>query len=144
MLKLTGDKSKIRCWFNEHEDQFLWDTVSMVALVDCALVKRYCPSAEILPVSAFLDEKSQLRAPNSSEISFDGGVFLDFVLEKGKVEFSVPVFVSSIPIAEPIIGFNIIEDFVLNGTPADHEWLHTCCVTSHPFQVAPLVLFRRS
>ena len=49
------------------------------------------PSAEILPVSAFLDEKLQLRAANSSEISFDGVVLLDFGLEKGSVEFSVPV-----------------------------------------------------
>ena len=139
VLKLVGDKPKIRCWWNDEEDVFLWDTGSMVTLVDRAWVKRYCPSAEILPVSAFLDEKLQLRAANSSEISFDGVVLVDFGLEKGKVEFSVPVLVSSSPIAESIIGFNVIEDLIVNGTAADHERLHSCFVTSRPFQVAPLV-----
>jgi hypothetical protein len=64
---------------------------------------------------------------------------LDFGLEKDRVEFAVPVLVSSTSIAEPILGFNVIEDFVVNGTPDDHERLHASFVTSRPFQVAPLV-----
>ena len=139
VLKLVGDKPKIKCWLNGIENEFLWDTGSMVTLVDRAWAKRYCPSDEILPVSAFLDEKLQLRAANSSEIRFDGVLLLDFGLEKDKVEFAVPVLVSSTPIAEPILGFNVIEDFVVNGTSEDHQRLHSCFVTSRAFQVAPLV-----
>ena len=139
VLKLVGDKPKIKCWLNGIENEFLWDTGSMVTLVDRAWAKRYCPLDEILPVSAFLDEKLQLRAANSSEIRFDGVLLLDFGLEKDKVEFAVPVLVSSTLIAEPILGFNVIEDFLVNGTSEDHQGPHSCFVTSRTFQVAPLV-----
>ena len=47
------------------------------------------------------------------EAVVDGVLLLDFGLEKDKVEFSVPVLVSRSPIAEPILGFNVIEDFVV-------------------------------
>jgi hypothetical protein len=111
----------------------------MVSLVDRGWARRMCPGAEIFPVSSFLDEKLRLRAANSSEIKFDGVLLLDFALEKGKVEFAVPVLVSSTPMAEPILGFNVIEDYVVNGTTEDHARLQNCFVTSRPFQVAPLV-----
>ena len=36
ILKLVGDKPKIKCWLNGIENEFLWDTGSMVTLVDQA------------------------------------------------------------------------------------------------------------
>ena len=36
VLKLVGNKPKIKCWLNGIENEFLWDTGSMVTLVDRA------------------------------------------------------------------------------------------------------------
>ena len=139
VLNLVGDKPKFRCFLNDVESEMLWDTGSMVTLVDRRWVRRYFPDAELLPVSMFLNQELSLKAANSSEIKFDGVLLLDFGLEKGKSEFAVPVLVSSQSIAEPILGYNVIEDVVLNGNSDDHELLHSCFVTSRPFKVAPLV-----
>ena len=139
VLNLVGDKPKFRCFLNDVESEMLWDTGSMVTLVDRRWVRRYFPDAELLPVSMFLNQELSLKATNSSEIKFDGVLLLDFGLEKGKPEFAVPVLVSSQSIAEPILGYNVIEDVVLNGNADDHELLHSCFVTSRPFKVAPLV-----
>ena len=139
VLKLVGNKPKIRCFLDDKEDEMLWDTGSMVSIVDRSWVKKRFPKKLILPVSMFLDEQLRLRAANSSEIKFDGVLLLDFGLEEGKVEFAVPVLVSSSPITEPILGFNVIEDFVVNGDAEDHQRLQSCFVTGRPFKVAPLV-----
>ena len=139
VVNLVGDKPNISCFLNDVESKFLWDTGSMVTLVDRGWKRRHCPDEELLPVSMFMDENLKLKAANSSEIKFDGVLLLDFGLEKGKVEFAVPVLVSSKPIAEPILGYNVIEDVVVHGSPEDHKRLHSCFVTARPFQVAPLV-----
>ena len=139
VLKLVGDKPKFRCFLNDNESEWLWDTGSMVSLVDRRWVRRYCPNEELLPVSMFMDEKLKLKAANSSEIKFDGVLLLDFGLEKGKVEFAVPVLVSSKPIAEPILGYNVIEDVIVNGSAEDHKHLQSCFITRRPFQVTPLI-----
>ena len=139
VLKLVGDKPKFRCFLNDLESELLWDTGSMVTLVDRRWVRRYCPNEELLPVSMFMDEKLKLKAANASEIKFDGVLLLNFGLEKGKTKFAVPVLVSSQPIAEPILGYNIIEEVIMNGTSEDHKCLNSCFITSRPFQVAPLI-----
>ncbi len=139
VLKLVGNKPKIRCYFDEKESELLWDTGSMVSIVDRPWAKKRFPDKLILPVSMFVDEQLRLTAANSTEIKFDGVLLLDFGLEEGKAEFSVPVLVSSTPISEPILGFNVIEDFVINGNAEDHQRLQSCFVTGRPINVAPLV-----
>ena len=116
VLKLVGNKPKVKCFFDGKESEWLWDTGSMVSIADRRWVKESFPEKEILPVSMFMDEQLRLKAANSSEIKFDGVILLDLGLEEGKVEFAVPVLVSSAPIAEPILGFNVIEDVVVNAS----------------------------
>ena len=80
-FKLVGNKPTIRCYLDGIESQLLWDTGSMVSIVDRAWVKNRFSYQTILPVSMFVDETLQLKAANSLEIKFDGVLFLDFGLE---------------------------------------------------------------
>ena len=140
VVRLVGDKPKIRCFLDGRKVELLWDTGSMVSLVDRSWVAKWFPDKEILSVATFLDGHSlTLSAANSSEIKFDGVVLLDFGLEKGKVEFAIPVLVSSSSIAQPILGFNVIECLVMEGSTEDHERLRSCFQTGRPFLVEPLV-----
>ena len=111
MVDLVGEKPKIQCWFDDEKAEMLWDTGSQVTLVDRPWLNERYPQKEILPVSQFLDGKYKhfkLSAANSSEIKYDGVVLMDFGLKHGKVAFDVPVLVSSDPIAECILGYNVI------------------------------------
>ena len=140
VVKLVGDKPKIRCFLNDREVELLWDTGSMVSLVDRCWVQKWFPSQEIFPVSKFLDGQSlKLSAANSSEIKFDGVVLLDFGLTEGEVKFSIPVLVSSSKLAQPILGYNVIKCLVLEGNSMDHEQLTKCFQTFRPVMVEPLV-----
>ena len=95
---------------------------------------------ELLPVSSFLEgEELMLSAANSSEIKFDGVVLMDFGMKDGEVEFAIPVLVSSAPMAQPILGFNVIEDLVMNGDQNKHKLIHSCFETARPFNIEPLV-----
>ena len=140
VLKLVGNKPNIRCLMDETDVVLLWDTGSMVSIVDREWLAKRFPDKQVLPVSSFLEgEKLKLSAANSSEIKFDGVVLMDFGMKKGKVEFSIPVLVSSSPMAQPILGFNVIEDLVMNGGSEEHKLLHSCFETACPFKIEPLV-----
>ena len=117
LVKLVGRKPKLQCYVSGMKMEVLWDTGSMVSLADRLWVAANFPDNEILPVADFLDgEELKLSAANSTEIMFDGVILVTFGLEEGKDLFVVPVLVSSQPMAEPILGFNVIEHLVLEGS----------------------------
>ena len=140
VLKLVGNKPNIQCFLDGKVVDLLWDTGSMVSIVDRSWLKKLFPAKEVLPVSTFLEgEKLIISAANSSEIKFDGVVLMDLGLKEGRVEYPVPILVSSSLMAQPILGFNVIEDLVMNGNQEDHELLHSCFKTGNPFKIEPLV-----
>ena len=126
-MKLVGRKPKLQCYVNGKKMEMLWDTGSMVSLADRLWVAANFPDNEILPVADFLDgEDLKLCAANSTEIKFDGVILLTFGLKEEDDLFVVPVLVSSQPMTEPILGFNVIEHLVLEGKEEERKLLQSC------------------
>ena len=139
IVKLVGNKPMLSCFLNEKSTKALWDTGSMISLVDRDWLKENHPDAEVVPVAEFLEgEELTIRAANKSEIPFDGVVVLKFSLGPNEDGLSIPALVASSAIAEPIIGYNVIEHMVLHGTEADREKLKSClCSNSSKWE--PLI-----
>ena len=125
IMKLVGEKPMLRCRLGEREEEMLWDTGSMVSMVDRRWVKRLFPEEVIFPVSAFLDKELHVQAANETAIKFDGVILLDFKLSEEDDGFVVPLLVSSGKIADPILGYNVIEYLVLEGSEEQRKALKT-------------------
>ena len=140
MLKLIGNKPKVRCRLDGMCTKMLWDTGSMVSLVDKAWVNQHFPEKMILPVADFLERDDlKLCAANNSEIQFEGVLLLNFGVSEGEDKFEVPFLVSTKPIAEPILGYNVIEELVLDGGDADHLLLKSCFRSVRSFKIDAFV-----
>lgn len=124
-MKLVGEKPMLKCFLGGKNSEMLWDTGSMVSLVDRRWVKRNFPEEVIHPVSAFLDRELHLQAANETTINFDGVVLLTFSLSEEDEGFVVPMLVSSSDIANPILGYNVIEYLVLEGSDEQKNFLKT-------------------
>ena len=126
LVKLIGDKPMLQCQLNGKLMEVLWDTGSMVTLVDRGWIGENFPDAEVYSVSEFLDDKElKLKAANSTQIRFDGVAILELVLGSEKEGVLVPVLIASDNMAEPILGYNVIEHLILNGTPEQRAGLRT-------------------
>ena len=128
LIKLVGDKPILRCHLGGKEVEVLWNTGSMVSLVDRSWIKGNLPDVVIHPVSDFLESHEKelcLKAANSTRIKFDGVAVLDFTVGDVGEGFVVPVLVASEDINEPILGYNVIEYLILNGTPDERIALQT-------------------
>ena len=140
LVQLIGSKPKFQCFLGDEETEMLWDTGSMVTLVDRAWVDRYCPESKIVPVSEVLEGRElNVMTANKSKIEYDGVVWLDFGLKEGEKRLFIPVLVSTECIAEPILGYNIIEELLLESKPEDYEKIRSCFTTARPFQLELLV-----
>ena len=139
IVKLVGNKPMLSCSLNGKQTKALWDTGSMISLVDRRWVRDNHPELKVIPVEEFLEgEELTIRAANKSEIPFDGVVVLTFSLGNDGGELCIPALVASNEIAEPIIGYNVIEHMVLNGTEDDREKLKSClCSNSSKWE--PLI-----
>ena len=137
MMKLIGEKPKLYCCLDGKKVEVLWDTGSMVTLVDRVWLDQHFPGKEIHPVAEFLGRDDlNLRAANASEISFDGVVVMNFTLKEGEEGgVVVPVLVASQQITEPILGYNVIEHLILTGDSAVHATLQSCFSGGHPVQI---------
>ena len=69
-MKLVGTKPLLDCALGGKEFRVLWDTGSMVSLVDRRWVTEHFPDEQIHSVSEFLGEELHLRAANDSIIQF--------------------------------------------------------------------------
>ena len=140
IAKLVGQKPMLRCKLGGKALDSLWDTGSMITMVDRFWLEENLADEEIVPVMEFLEGESlTIRAANKSEIPFDGIVVLKFSLGDEHEGFWVPVLVSSERIAEPIIGYNVIEHLVLKGTTQEHELLRSCLKGANLVDVDPLI-----
>ena len=120
MIRLVGRKPMVRCHLDGSEFDMLWDTGSMICLVDRKWVDENFPDKEISTVSEFLEREGvkdlKLKAANATEIRLDGVVVVQFSLGKGGEEIPVPMLVASEDIAQPILGYNVIEELILSGS----------------------------
>ena len=115
ILKLVGEKPLLKCYLGGKEFKMLWDTGSMISMVDRKWVRKHFPNATIYSVSEFLERELYVKAANSTAIRFDGVLLIEFSLSGGEADFWVPVLVASDEMPEPILGYNVMEDLVFTG-----------------------------
>ena len=115
LVKLIGDKPIFECLLNGSMSRVLWDTGSMISMVDEAWVEKNASGAELRPISDFLnnDEKVEFLAANNTQVPMVGSIVLEFTM--GENTFPVPFLVTSTKILHPILGFNVIEYLISSG-----------------------------
>ena len=123
ILNLIGEKPMLKCHLGGKKFKLLWDTGSMISMVDRKWVRKHFPNCKIHSVSEFLERDLYVKAANSTSIRFDGVLLIEFSLSGEETDFWVPVLVASDDMSEPIIGYNVIEHLVLKGDEEQQQLL---------------------
>ena len=115
LVKLIGNKPFLNCKLHGISSSVLWDTGSMISLVDIQWVKKNIPDADIQSISKFMgDEETEFKAANNTDVKMAGVVILEFSFE-GQSEILVPFLVTTDKLSNPIVGYNVIENLVVSG-----------------------------
>ena len=112
----------LNCLLNDKEVMALWDTGSQISIVSSDFVKQQYPSLQPRKLEEILGTSIELRAANNSPIPYRGFVELTFELAASRdgdktFRLNVPFLVSDCHIANPIIGYNVIEEVIKSAQP---------------------------
>ena len=103
---------------NGHLVEALWDTGAQVSVVSLDFVKGILSDVAIRDVQELVSTNLQVKAANGSAIPYLGWIDVQFDLETQggpSYQYQVPFLVTEEDIPEPIIGFNVIREMVLNS-----------------------------
>ena len=120
LVKVIGDKPLFDCLLGGVDTRVLWDTGSMISLLNLGWVQETFPSAVVRPLSDFLKEEEgevRFKAANDTEIAMVGIVVLPFTI--GESSFPVPFLVTESELSTPIVGYNVIRHFIKTGKLED-------------------------
>lgn len=121
LLSLIGNKCMVDCSFNGVTTQAIWDTGSQVSMISEKWRRNHLPRTTVRSIQELLESDTVLgKAVNQTAIPFTGWVEVKFQLKSGDTlnpELHVPVLIARDPKvpAEPIIGYNVIEELVKCG-----------------------------
>ena len=96
----------------------LWDTGAQVSVVSLDFVKGILPDVVIRDVQELVSTNLQVKAANGSAIPYLGWIDVQFDLETQggpSYPYQVPFLVTEEDVPEPIIGFNVIREVILNA-----------------------------
>ena len=114
IIRLVGERTLVDVRLDGISCKCLWDTGSMISLINMKFLKGYIPNKKIYSIKEFLDNKFlSLSAANNTEVPIEGVVLLDFAVDNATL-FQVPFLVTNENLSNPIIGYNTIEHLVLN------------------------------
>ena len=107
----------IKCLLNDKEVMALWDTGSQISIISSDFLKQEHPYLQPRKLEEILGTSLELRAANNSPIPYNGFVELAFGLTApyegdGTFRLNVPFLVADCNIANPIIGYNVIEEII--------------------------------
>ncbi|XP_033125542.1 uncharacterized protein LOC117123651 [Anneissia japonica] len=111
----------VECRINGVPTKALWDTGAQVSILPKDWIQQKAPATSIQPLSTLIDN-IQLKAANGTTIPFDGWVEATLAISSphGKGwSIQVPMLISSVTMGEPIIGYNIIEEWVKEHPAGD-------------------------
>ena len=113
LIRLVGERPLVNIFLNNRELEGLWDTGSMISLINKYFLEDHFPAVEMYSVADFMEHNSlKLTTANQTELCVDGVVVLNFGIENDHKLFQVPFLVMMEPFSKPIIGYNTIEHFV--------------------------------
>ena len=108
LIQLVGEKPMLTVSVDGVAVEMLWDTGSMVCLMNEKYAKEKFPSKKILSVSEFLKgDQLNLCTANNSRIEVEGVIVLK--TRFGNSTVHVPFILTKDDIKEPIVGYNVIE-----------------------------------
>ena len=111
MAKLIGRKCEVECALDGKKTKTLLDLGAQVAMISNLWLRENFPDKQIQPVSKLLgDHELVLTAANNSGLDYRGYVELQFDL--GGECLLVPFLVSGEDLEVPIIGSNVLEEWV--------------------------------
>ena len=110
LVKLIGEKCEIDGEISNVKTRVLWDTGAMVSLVSLKWLRKYLPNEMIRDVKELINQDLNVRTANKTALPFLGWVELSFKLFNR--ELKVPFLVTENDIEQPIVGFNVILDFL--------------------------------
>lgn len=121
LAKFIGAKALARCDLNGLTVNALLDTGAQVSMIDKSWKEKYLPNTPIRPLSEIFDEREELEvhAVNGEILPFDGWVLFAVSFSgNGALSQSimVPFLICSIPLAQPLLGFNVLEEVIQNRT----------------------------
>ena len=123
--RLVGNKCIIQCNLNGLSTEALWDTGSQVSVLSKQYLHDNFPNLQVAPLRQLLecDIELDVRAANGTPVPYIGYVELEFNLANNMVECGckVPFLVSNSVIANPIVGFNVIEEIIKRGSRTDEN-----------------------
>ncbi len=126
LVSLVGEKPIVNCRLSGKESEALWDTGAMVSMVDKPWLEENHPFEDIQSLEEFLEgDTMHLLAANNSKVAVEGVVTLSF--EIGEFSVSVPFIVSTDPVSQPIIGYNVIKHLVFAGGEQSCALLKLSC-----------------
>ena len=108
----------INCKLNGKETSALWDTGSQISIISSDFLKRHFPYMQSKSLEEILETSLvELHAVNNSPIPYSGFVELGFELtasheSDNSLLLNVPFLISDCTIANPIIGYNVIEEII--------------------------------
>ena len=119
VMRLVGERPMVKCFMEDKEFSMLWDTGSMISMVDRNWVKENFPDKKVYPVSDFVEEELKVKAVNTTEIPYDGVIMVKWSLSRESDGLIVPVLVSRQKICDPILGSNVIEHIISENNMED-------------------------
>ena len=138
-VKLIGKKTILSCYLDGVRFEALWDTGSMISVVDKTWVNSNFPGKKVYSIDEILDENTQFHAANSTEIEINGVILLYFTLKDNLEGFVLPLLVTNQELSNPILGYNVIEHLVLNGNKEEISMLKSCLINTCQTKIEPMI-----
>ena len=110
--KLVGKRCLINCCFNGKLVEALWDTGAQVSLISKRFLDTNFPNVNLRDVSELIDCQLNVNAANGVEIPYKGWAEIEVKLTSTQEPIIVPFLVTSETIDVPLVGFNVIEEFM--------------------------------
>ena len=125
VMKLVGERPMVKCYLGGKKCEMLWDTGSMITMVDRRWMAENCPKEEVRPVAEFMSEGLRIKAVNTTDIPYDGVILMRWSLSKETEGVMVPVLVTRNAISDPILGNNVIEHVISGKDQVELDALKT-------------------
>ena len=123
LIRLVGNRCLLDCKIDGQKTQPLFDSGAQVSILPRWWLSQYEPHLKVRNVSELLDENEQLilKTADNSDLPFLGFVELDFQLPHWKETqaIKVPFLVPETQVDNIIIGYNVIEEILMNPNKYD-------------------------
>ena len=112
VCKLVGDKCLVNVVMDQVEQQVLWDTGAQVSLVDEKWVEANRLDKKVRPLQELFDRDLVIKSASGDELVHTGWIDMNVSIKSDKQGVSVPFLVTKVELDKPILGFNVIREFM--------------------------------